>query len=443
MGLSQSLIFQLLNYYHPIDNILMTTRNKKLIVFDTDGVIFKNQYLLNLSRHSGLLNYIQTLFLCFLFSMNYIDISELLERAYIRLKGLKEEDFWYVYSRMKLIKHAEEAISCISSRGHYVALISSGVPGFLMKDLSSRLNTDCGHGIDVKMDNGFFTGEIGGLLSFQKGKVQDVEFLLKTNKITWEDVIVIVDDRNNLDIMLLAKSSIGFNSNYPVRKKAKYLADGNDLRIILDYIYIEDDPTFGELSLNIQRGRSFSWGQELRRKAVHACSMFIPFLSGVNYHMTLMLLLTVTILYSVSEWVRLNGIRFPVLGLITRLCVRSNEMRQFTLAPLTLAVGVILSLIFFSELIVYVVIVILAFADSLATIIGKFYGRIKIPYNRKKSVEGSMAFFVTALICAVFFLPLKTALIASFISCIIETIPFKFDNISIPLGTGLILGLII
>ena len=106
----------------------MSTKNKKLIVFDTDGVIYKNQYLLYLSWHSGLLDYIQILFLCFLFSINRINIHELLERAYLKLKGLKEEDFWYVYSGIKLVKHAEEAISCISSRGHYVALISSGGP---------------------------------------------------------------------------------------------------------------------------------------------------------------------------------------------------------------------------------------------------------------------------------------------------------------------------
>ena len=421
----------------------MSAHHKKLIIFDTDGVIFESQFVLRLSWNSGILNYLRVLYLCSLFSINCINIRELLERAYMRLKGLKEEDFWYVYSRMKQVKHAEETISIIRKRGHFVALISSGVPGFLMKDLSSKLNADCGHGIEVKMDNGIFAGEVGGSLSFCDGKVEDVELLLEINKITWDDVIVVGDDRNNLGMMTLAKSSIGFNSNYQVRKMAKYLVDGNDLTKILDCIYIEDDPTFGELSLSIQHGRSSSWGQELRRKAVHACSMFIPFLSGVNFHMTLVLLLTITVLYMVSECVRLNGIRFPVLGLITRLCVRSNEMRQLTLAPLTLAVGVILSLVFFSELIAFVVILILAFADSFATLVGKFYGRAKIPYNRKKSVEGSVAFFVTALICALFFLPLKTALIASFVSCIIETIPFKFDNISIPLGTGLFLGLLI
>ncbi len=421
----------------------MSANHKKLIIFDTDGVIFKSQFILRLSWNSGILNYLRALYLCFLFNVNYINIRELLERAYMRLKGLKEEDFWYVYSRMKQVKHAGETISIIRNRGHYVALISSGVPDFLMKDLSSRLNADCGHGIDVKMDNGVFAGEIGGPLSFREGKVEDAALLLKINKITWDDVIVIADDRNNLDIMDLAKSSIGFNSTHSVRKKAKYLVDGNDLRKVLDFIYLEDNPTFDDLSLSIQHERSSSWVQELRRKAIHACSVFVPFFSGVNYLLTLELLFTITVLYMVSEWVRVNGIRFPILGFITRLCVRSNEIRQFTLAPLTLSVGVILSLVFFSELIACVVIVILAFADSFATIVGKFYGRAKIPYNRKKSVEGSVAFFVTALICAVFFLPLKTALIASFVSCIIETIPFKFDNISIPLGTGLFLGLLI
>ena len=421
----------------------MTIENKKLIIFDTDGVIFKSQYLLRLSWHCGVLNYIRTLFFCFLFGMNRINIQELLERVYIKLKGLKEEDFWKVYFSMKQVMHARETISYIRNKGHNVALISSGVPDFLMKDLSSRLNAGCGHGIDVKMDNSVFTGEVGGLLTYQKGKVQDVELLLKENKITWDDVIVVGDDINNLEIMSLAKISIGFNSNYPVRKKAKYLVDGNDLRKTLDYIHLDGDTTFSELTLRINRDISFSWWQEFRRKAVHACSMFVPFFAGVNYLLTLELVIAISVLYIASECIRLNGIRFPVLGFITTSCVRSSEIRQFAMAPLTLSVGVILSLVFFSELIACIVIVILAFADSFATIIGKFYGRLQIPYNCKKSVEGSLAFFITALICAIFFLPLKTALIVSFVSCIIETLPFKFDNISIPLGTGLFIGLII
>ena len=37
------------------NTILMVNHNKKLIVFDTDGVIFKSQLLLRISRSAGIL----------------------------------------------------------------------------------------------------------------------------------------------------------------------------------------------------------------------------------------------------------------------------------------------------------------------------------------------------------------------------------------------------
>jgi len=425
------------------NTILMVNHNKKLIVFDTDGVIFRSQLLLRISSSAGILNYIRTLFLCFLFSINLINIRELLDRVYVMFRGLTEEDLWQVYHNMKQMKYAEETIRYIRDRGHCVALISSGIPDFLMKHLSGRLNADCGYGIGMKMDNGVFAGEIGGLLSSTDGKVKVIEQLLKVNRLTWEDVVVVGDDRNNLDIMELAKVSIGFNSYYPVRRKAKYLVDSHDLRKVLDCISLEDNPSFDELSSSLKQEISFSWMQEFRRKGVHVCSVSVPFLANVSYLLTLKLLIIITILYMFAEWVRLNGFRIPVLNFVTRLCVRPDERRRFALAPLTLSSGVILSLILFPELIACIVIMIVACADSMATMIGMFYGRVKLPYNRKKSMEGSVAFFLTAFVCAFFYLPLMTALIVSVVSCIIETLPIEFDNISIPLGTGLFLGLIL
>ena len=188
---------------------------------------------------------------------------------------------------------------------------------------------------------------------------------------------------------------------------------------------------------------SFSWGQEFRRKGVHACSLFVPLLAGVSYQLTLELLVAVTIVYIDSEWARINGTRFPVLSFVTGLCVRSSERRRFAIAPITLVLGVALSLVFFPPLIASVTIAILACADSMATIVGKFYGKIRIPYNHNKSLEGCVAFFITAFICALIYVPLKTALIVSLVSCIIESLPVKHDNITIPLGTGLFLGLLI
>ena len=75
----------------------MVNHNKKLIVFDTDGVIFKSQLLLRISRSVGILNYIRTLFLCFLFSINFINIRELLDRVYVMFRGLKEDDLLWLH----------------------------------------------------------------------------------------------------------------------------------------------------------------------------------------------------------------------------------------------------------------------------------------------------------------------------------------------------------
>ena len=421
----------------------MSPNNKKLIIFDVDGVIFRSQLLLSFSRYSGILNYLKAFYLCFLFIISSLNIRVLLEKIYINIKGLKEEDLWRVYHRMKIIENAEETIREISNKGHVVALISSGVPDIMIKDLTEKLHADCGYGIEVKIIDGICTGEIGGLLSHSEGKIQIVEKLLKEHNITWDDVVVVGDDKNNIDIMELAKISIGFNSYYPVRKMAKYLADGHDLRKVLDFINNEDEPTFDELSAGLKHEISSSWRQELRRKGIHVCSLFVLLLAGVNYLLTLELLLAITFVYALSEWARLNGIGFPALGYITRLCVRTCERRRFAFAPVTLALGILLSLMLFPALIASITIAILACADSMATIVGKFYGKIRIPYNHKKSLEGSAAFLIIAFICAAIYLPLKTALIVSLVSCIIESLPVKHDNISIPLGTGLFLGLLI
>lgn len=53
----------------------------------------------------------------FLFSINYINIRELLERVYVMFKGLKEEDLWRVYHKMRHVKHAQETIRYIKDRG--------------------------------------------------------------------------------------------------------------------------------------------------------------------------------------------------------------------------------------------------------------------------------------------------------------------------------------
>lgn len=72
---------------------------------------------------------------------------------------------------------------------------------------------------------------------------------------------------------------------------------------------------------------------------------------------------------------------------------------------------------------------ILAIGDGVSTILG-MGGKLKIPYNRKKTVEGAAAFFVSSLPAFVFVGPIAIPAIA--LATITETLPVLEDNLAIP-----------
>jgi dolichol kinase len=75
--------------------------------------------------------------------------------------------------------------------------------------------------------------------------------------------------------------------------------------------------------------------------------------------------------------------------------------------------------------------IVLALGDSVSTIIGRF-GKVKIPYNRSKTMEGSLAFFIAALSAYLFIGPLAILLAA--LATIVESIPGLEDNLTIPIA---------
>ncbi|MFW9878579.1 MAG: diacylglycerol/polyprenol kinase family protein [Candidatus Thorarchaeota archaeon] len=103
-------------------------------------------------------------------------------------------------------------------------------------------------------------------------------------------------------------------------------------------------------------------------------------------------------------------------------------------------------------------------ADTLASVIGKRWGKvgISLPWtNSKRTLEGSLVFFITAyLLCFLSFflfglliptfqdpLPLTTILIYSLITSIIATIielisPSTYDDLTVPLGSTIIIYLL-
>lgn len=96
---------------------------------------------------------------------------------------------------------------------------------------------------------------------------------------------------------------------------------------------------------------------------------------------------------------------------------------------------------------------ILALGDGMATLVGRHFKTAELPWNRKKSFNGSLAFVISATIgCYLLLLwtgasssnlwsiSLKTAIIAA----IVETLPLKIDdNVSVAVVSALALSFLI
>ena len=103
----------------------------------------------------------------------------------------------------------------------------------------------------------------------------------------------------------------------------------------------------------------------------------------------------------------------------------------------------ILLLLFFDLNVAYASILILAISDTAAGFIGRTIGRTKNPLNTKKTIEGSMAFFSTAVFAAMLFVPTSRALVVAFAAAVIESLPLKInDNLSVPLSAGVVMYLL-
>ena len=184
---------------------------------------------------------------------------------------------------------------------------------------------------------------------------------------------------------------------------------------------------------------------ELFRKSIHMMVALVPAAASININITLLLLASAVVIYSFSEFYRLNGGTVAVISGITVAAARKRDEGGFVLGPVTLAVGAMLALMLYPSMAAAVAIYALAFGDTAATLVGKFFGRISMPAFGNKTLEGTLACF-TAVYFAAYATTsdMRTAVFAAVSASLIELVPVKdFDNILIPVGTGLVAALLI
>ena len=183
-----------------------------------------------------------------------------------------------------------------------------------------------------------------------------------------------------------------------------------------------------------------AFGGEIIRKALHLLIAFVPLLAGVDMRATMMILAGGTLFYVLAERLRMEGRPVLLISDLTIIASRERDRGRFVLGPVTLGVGAMLSLLLYPSTAAAIAIYALAFGDGFASLAGKLLRTPSIPFTRNKTLAGSTACFL-AVFLGTWKLTgrLSIALTIAAAATMLELIPIKdFDNLILPVGTGLV-----
>jgi dolichol kinase len=195
-----------------------------------------------------------------------------------------------------------------------------------------------------------------------------------------------------------------------------------------------------------------SYGAELVRKAIHLCSLSIP----IVYFFTtksfaLSVLIPLLLVFGLSDLARMyhpptRSLYHNLFGWLLRPHERDDDEKQFNGATYVL-VSACLFIWLFPKLVFITAFSILIVSDTLAALVGRKVGTH--PFM-KKSAEGAVAFFVSALIVVAAApkaenLPAEFAIgaVAALVGALVEASNIRIDdNLTIPATVGGVLWML-
>jgi HAD superfamily phosphoserine phosphatase-like hydrolase len=409
----------------------------RLIVFDVEGVLIpKRRYLLfEASRRLSFWKLIRIFGAGFLYEIGLISLDSALRTIFRQFRGLALSDLYQLYKKIPLISGVQEVFEKLREKGYKTALISSGIPQPFVEDLSSQLGADYAVGLSLEVANGHLTGNIGGDVTQAGGKALALKKLVEKEGLTTNDCTLVADDRNNLSMFQLCSVRIGYNPDFLLSARSDVVIKGSFSDIF---------PLLTGEKPQSRKSHSFS-RQDLIRATIHMGGFFIPIASLylLNRYAIAFLIFLATLLYITSEFARMEGRHLPITSMITLNAANKSEINEFITAPIFYATGIMMALILFSEPVGYASIAILTLGDGFAELVGRKIGIHSYPYNKGKSLEGSIfGFIVASMGASLFVSPLK-ALLGAVIGMFVESLPTPVnDNLTIPLVSGLVMSLI-
>jgi len=407
---------------------------RKLAVFDVEGVLIpKRRYLLfEVGRRLRFSQFVTIAFFGVLYELGLISIKSTMKHVFRVFKGFRPDELLQIFKRTPIVPGVKEVFGKLRSTGCKTALISSGLPTLVVKDLATTLGADYAFGFELEAKEGVVTGEIWGDSIERDGKLVILKRILETEGLTAKDCVVVADDRNNASIMLPEALKIGYNPDFIIRMKADRVVTGYPLEVLS---IIQGEPkTRRSLSKN-----------DVVREIIHASAIAVPVVSSlIGVYPVAYFIVFVTAFYVISELMIMERGSLPVISSITRHATTPEEQYEFRAAPIFYAFGILLTLLLFPRPASYAAIVIFALGDSAASVFGKMFGRTTLAFNKGKTLEGSVIGFLFAFAAALFFVNPFIAASGAAVAMLIETLPLPVnDNLVLPLVTGALLTLLL
>jgi dolichol kinase/phosphoserine phosphatase len=400
----------------------------KLIVFDIEGVVFDDYYVLHVAKNLGPFVFFKFLLYSAMYKLRIIDVEDAFKKIYRSFRGAPKSVFTQSYNELKKMDGWKKTAEVLIRNGNHIAFVSIGFPTFLLRKLAKEIHaeTNLVFGINLEFIDGHFSGNISGEVTNCGGKALIVESMLHQLSLTKQNVVTVSNDRNNICMFQYSDLNIGFKPDLKLRRSADALVGAKDIELILPYIIKDYELKESETPITFVR--------EVKRQLVHMSGFLAVFLWTVSPLLSFTILFTLIIAYIFSESLRMDGLFIFPVGRIVQYFGRKEELHLFAVNPLYLAIGILLPLLLFVPPVSYVAVTVLVFGDSISTIVGIKLGHHYIPYNKKKSLEGSISGFIVASIVSSFFVSPIFAIIAALSGMIIESLPLPFnDNVSIPL----------
>ena len=408
-------------------------RNPRLAVFDVEGVLVsRNRFIFDVGKSLGVSQLLKMFFIGFLYKLGVVELKPALKRIFKIMRGVKIETLIRVFDEIPSKPMLESFFAQLKMRNCKIALISSGLPKVVVEKLASMVGADYAFGIEVGLNDDALTGEIWGDAIEANGKFKILSQIVEVEGVKLEDCVVVADDRNNSCIFLSGMHKIGYNPDFVLRFKADTVVTG-ELSRILPIIY--GNP----------KTRQLPSKNDIVREAIHASGFFVPVLAGlIGVYPVALLIYVVSLLYFVSELSRMNRKNLPIISAITRSAASQVELYEFATAPLYFAIGILITLLLFPAPVNSAAIAIFTLGDSTASLFGDLISKKPLPFNKGKTLGGSLAGFFFAFLAGSVFVSPILALIGAAVAMLVESLPLPVnDNITIPLFTGLALLLLL